>query len=428
MHKVGRRLIPLVIILALIAAGVWYLIQDGEENIGGSIQASGTIETTEVLVSPELSGRIVEVYVRKGEFVQAGDPLMRLDDEILLAQRERAQTALEAAQANLDAAQTGLALSKAALNTAEANHIAVLASTEAEMVPTHQSLDELYENVGVARAQAVQEVASANRSLREAQYALDNFTTPINQQAFAAMEAVSEMEARLEEARQAFEPYKYRSSSDATREEFKEALDEAQSDYDSAIKRLEYETAVESARTQLESAMRDLEALQDGPDPDAVKKLEAMIAALEATPRQAETAVEQAQISQLQADDALEAAKRTLAQAQAEVDLIDVQIKKLTIDAAAPGVVLSHNIEPGEVVQAGSPSMTIGDLDRLTITVYVPEDRYGQLELGMQAQVTVELVPWGGVYCRNRLHRRPGRIHTPQCTNPRRSPDNSVCG
>ena len=210
-----------------------------------------------------------------------------------------------------------------------------------------------------------------------------------------------------------------RSSSDATREEFKEALDEAQSDYDSAIKRLEYETAVESARTQLESAMRDLEALQDGPDPDAVKKLEAMIAALEATPRQAETAVEQAQISQLQADDALEAAKRTLAQAQAEVDLIDVQIKKLTIDAAAPGVVLSHNIEPGEVVQAGSPSMTIGDLDRLTITVYVPEDRYGQLELGMQAQVTVDSFPGEVftaeiVYIADQAEFTPRNVQTPE--------------
>ena len=63
--------------------------EDGEEkHPRGSIGVSGTIETTEVLVSPELSGRIVEVYVRKGEFVQAGDPLMRLDDEILLAQRE----------------------------------------------------------------------------------------------------------------------------------------------------------------------------------------------------------------------------------------------------------------------------------------------------------------------------------------------------
>ncbi len=37
--------------------------------------------------------------------------------------------------------------------------------------------------------------------------------------------------------------------------------------------------------------------------------------------------------------------------------------------------------------------MTIGDLDQLKITVYVPEDRYGEIQLGDQAQVTVDSFP-----------------------------------
>jgi HlyD family secretion protein len=56
-------------------------------------------------------------------------------------------------------------------------------------------------------------------------------------------------------------------------------------------------------------------------------------------------------------------------------------------------VVLSRNLEAGEVIQAGAPAMVVGDLDRLTITVYVPEDRYGRLNLGGSAQVNVDSFP-----------------------------------
>jgi HlyD family secretion protein len=67
-----------------------------------------------------------------------------------------------------------------------------------------------------------------------------------------------------------------------------------------------------------------------------------------------------------------------------------VQIEKLTVSAAVRGVVLSRNIEPGEVVAVGSSAMTIGQLDKLSITVYVPEDRYGEIVLGQEAEVTVD--------------------------------------
>jgi multidrug resistance efflux pump len=340
-----------------------------------------------------LAGRVVEVYADKGETLQVGDPLLRLDDEVLLAQRQRTVKALEAAQANLEAAQAGLELAQATLNSAEANYEAALANAQAELVPLQQGLDDLYQNADVARAQAEVNVAAANRALRETQYMLDNFTVPTNQQDLTAMEGVVVMEAKLADARQAFEPYKYRSSGDPTREEFKEALDEAQSDYDSAVRRLEYETAVERARTTLDKARRDLEAVQDGPNPDDVDKLEARIAAVEAAPGQAGTAVEQARVGLETAQAALKQAQKGLDQVQAELDLIDVQIKKLTVVAMAPGVVLSRNVEPGEVIQPGASVMTIGDYSRLKITVYVPEDRYGQINLEEQARVTVDSFP-----------------------------------
>lgn len=63
------------------------------------------------------------------------------------------------------------------------------------------------------------------------------------------------------------------------------------------------------------------------------------------------------------------------------------------IHAPLAGVVLYRNVEPGEVVAAGAPLITLINPDELTLTVYVPEDRYGQIELGQSYPVTVDSFP-----------------------------------
>ncbi len=66
---------------------------------------------------------------------------------------------------------------------------------------------------------------------------------------------------------------------------------------------------------------------------------------------------------------------------------------KLAVRSASEGVVLNRSVEPGETVTPGSVVMTIGQLDSLTLTVYLPEDRYGQVHLGDTAQIMVDLFP-----------------------------------
>lgn len=57
------------------------------------------------------------------------------------------------------------------------------------------------------------------------------------------------------------------------------------------------------------------------------------------------------------------------------------------------GVVLQRAFEPGELVNPGSTLLTIGDLSTLNLTVYVPEDRYGQISLSQAYSVTVDSFP-----------------------------------
>jgi multidrug resistance efflux pump len=182
---------------------------------------------------------------------------------------------------------------------------------------------------------------------------------------------------------------------------------------------LEYETALKQAEAQLNRAMQDLDKLQDGPDPDDVAVLEARIAAIKVAPRQAAAAVEQARVGLTQAQAMLDQAQSAVAQAQAELDLIEKQLDKAVVYAATSGIVLSRNIEVGEVVQPGAAVMTIGQIDNLTITVYVPEDRYGQINLGEGAQVTVDSFPGETfsatvIYIADKAEFTPRNVQTPE--------------
>src|SRR5690606_28030076 len=57
------------------------------------------------------------------------------------------------------------------------------------------------------------------------------------------------------------------------------------------------------------------------------------------------------------------------------------------------GTVLYRSVEPGEFAAPGAPLVTVADLEHLTLTVYVPEDRYGQILLGESYPVTVDSYP-----------------------------------
>jgi len=357
------------------------------------IQASGVVEAVNVVAAPELSGRVAEVYVEEGDHVRSGDPLFIMDDELLQAEREQILAELESARANLVAAEAGLELARATLKAAEVNVQAAESTAEVEKLPAEQALAELYENVEVARGESLKIVSEASRAVRDAQYQFDNFSIPVNQQDMAAMEALSVMKTRLDEAREAFEPYKYRSSSNPTRQDLKEDLDDAQSDFDSAVRRLEYETNLEKAGANLDKAVNDLAKLQEGPDPDDVVLLEARITAAETAVKQAEASAEQARVGVSRAQAELEQARAALVQANAALNQVDGQIDRLEVRSAVDGVVLLRNVQPGEVIQPGIPALTLGELENLTVTVYITQESYGSIKLGDSAVLTADSFP-----------------------------------
>jgi HlyD family secretion protein len=357
------------------------------------LSASGTIAAREVKVAAEVGGVVKEVNVEESQSVEAGDILFRLDEELMQAQYEQALAALKSAQVNLSTTQIGVELVRATLNSAKISLETARLISKAELLPSMQALDDLYKTAEVATSETQLAVAASNRAVREAQYRLDNFTIPMEQKGLTAMEAVVLMKERLAQARDEFEPYKYKSSSDPTREDLKEALEEAQSEYDSAVRRLEYEASLIRAEAALKKSNEDLALLQDGPNPDDIAILEAHIEVIKAAPNQAEAAVAQAEVGLTQAESAVNQAEALLEQAQAALRVIEVQLNKTIIVAPDSGIVLVRNIEPGETISPGSTVIVIGQMEDVKLIVYVPEDEYGKINLGDDVSVTIDSFP-----------------------------------
>src|SRR2546425_6248302 len=69
--KARRRLIILIAVVA-IGVGGWVL-WPRSTGPAGSIQASGTIEATQVGVAPKIAGRVIKIAVHEGQQVEAGE-------------------------------------------------------------------------------------------------------------------------------------------------------------------------------------------------------------------------------------------------------------------------------------------------------------------------------------------------------------------
>lgn len=89
----------------------------------------------------------------------------------------------------------------------------------------------------------------------------------------------------------------------------------------------------------------------------------------------------------------IEAQRATLAQAEAGLREIDAALANMTLRPAFNGVVTVRHREPGEIVSAGSPVLTVLDRDDRWVRIFVPEDRVGAVQLGQSATLTCDTYP-----------------------------------
>ncbi|MBO6759070.1 MAG: efflux RND transporter periplasmic adaptor subunit [Roseibium sp.] len=82
-----------------------------------------------------------------------------------------------------------------------------------------------------------------------------------------------------------------------------------------------------------------------------------------------------------------------IAAAEAEVRRITAQISDSTIQAPTPGRVLYRLAEPGEVVNAGGPILTLLSLKEVYMEVFLPAREAGLLPIGAEARIVLDALP-----------------------------------
>ncbi len=294
-------------------------------------------------------------------------------------QLEDVRTAAATAQDNLtqaEARQAGLKKNNAA--SASALDAAALAVSDAQAsLEAATQADEAAQDAGqpfyaqIEAARLSWELAKLKLSQAQARQAALEADDAMLQEALDAAQAnVEDAQALVDDAKSAYQSLT--SGEEAARLE--SAWKEAQAALAAlnGMGRGATTTTVEALLNQLEAAaaLRDAAAanlanLQNGARPEQLDAVQAQV----------------------------EAAQAQVDAAQAALNTLDVQINKLTLLAPADGVILTRSIEPGEIALPGASLMVLGLDAEKTITVYVPEERYGEITLGQEASLSVDSFP-----------------------------------
>jgi HlyD family secretion protein len=85
-----------------------------------TVSANGKIQPAkDVSISPYISGEVVELFVKEGEFVKKGVQLAKIDPEIYISNYERAEASFKTAQANQANSKARVAQSKSQFSKAK---------------------------------------------------------------------------------------------------------------------------------------------------------------------------------------------------------------------------------------------------------------------------------------------------------------------
>jgi HlyD family secretion protein len=409
----ARFLIPPAVILAIAVYVVWYLASHREAAPPGTIAASGTIEATEIDISPKVAGHILRLAVDEGSEVKAGQVIAILDGDELKAQVAQARGAYESAQARLADLLRGSREEQ--IRQARAD----LARAQAAVT-------------GARRTLAIAREAYAKRTELQAQ--LVGAQTAYN----AAQDAYKQAQARLalveagprreqiEQARANVEQAKSQSVNAAQNAERAEQLNKS-----GAISGQQLDAAVaqrDAANAALAAAQARLSELEAGSRSEDIEQARAAAAQaksqldgaertlatvkqlyadrlalsqqVETAQTQFNTASEQARAAKAQLDlliagptsDAIAAARGQVEQARGALAAARAMTQYLKVTAPADGTVILKNVELGELVTAGMPIVRIANLDSVWVRVYVPEPEM-RVKIGDRAEVVTDAFP-----------------------------------
>jgi len=409
-----KKFLVIVIILAVVALGVWRTSKIFKERKEASqetevslpavevqVMKSGVIKdelslvgnivaASEVTVSPKVGGKVVKILVDEGSKVNENDIIAKIQDTELKLQVQQAEAAVEAATVGLDQAK---------------------------------SLSEVRVRSQVAQAQAG--FSSAEAALKQVQDLAEKRTLSQTEQAEAGLAALKaslkkiKAGARDEEKRQI----------EATVQQVKAGLDNAKADLErienlfaeGAISKQTLDatrTGVTVAEAQYEAAQQQLKLVETGARDEDILAVESQVRQAEAGLELAksmtdakswEQDIEMAQAGYNQAKAGLDTAKSLenaksweaeitaagtgLKQAEAALGLAKEMLNNATITAPISGIVSQRFLDKGSMAAPGVPLFIIVDMDKVKAVVDVTEADIAKVSPGKEAYISVKALP-----------------------------------
>ena len=192
--NLSSKILKISLLAALTIVSFGILSGCGNGNEKNTIEASGNIETTDVVVSSRVNGNIQKILIDEGSRVKVGDTVMILDHETLDYQLDQALAAVKIAKAQLELLKIGarkedIQQGKDALRQTQVN----LSLAE----QNKERMTKLYASNSVTKKQYDDAVAAYDLAKSQVNAATENLKKLKN---YARPEEITQAEANVQKA------------------------------------------------------------------------------------------------------------------------------------------------------------------------------------------------------------------------------------
>ncbi|MDB9822210.1 efflux RND transporter periplasmic adaptor subunit [Deltaproteobacteria bacterium] len=296
---------------------------------------SGSLEATQAELSFQTSGKVVNVLVDEGESVKKDQILALLDKSEFQAGYEQVKANLDASRKNLQQAELTLDIYR-------------------KILP-----------VEVERAEAGVDGLRARVAEMESGYRVQDIEK--------GKLALSALKTALEVAQKDKERYDRLFNEKIVSEKERDAVD------------LRFETVL----NEYESARANFEQLEEGFRKESVRASRAKLAEGEAVLKQARSNLKKIEITEKE----VEAALARVQASEAALRLAETRLGFTELTAPFKGIVVSRNVEPGEVISPGREVFSLADLSIMDLKIFVDETDIGRVKPGQKTEIKVDSFP-----------------------------------
>jgi HlyD family secretion protein len=326
----------ILISCALLLVGVGTFVYFGQRNIRTTqIFYSGTIEAIRSDLAFQVTGRVQKVYVDEGQWVEKGRLLAEIDFSEFQARLDQIMANLVSSEETLKQAQIIYELNRKILPLEVERAEASVKALKAQL----EEAETGYRAEEVAQAKIVMD--SAEAIMNEARREKDRFDK-LYEKKIIARQDKDKVDLRYETAVKDYERAKeaYRLSRSGFR---KETIEAARARYYEGLAALQQ---AKSNLLKIESAQQDIKV-----------------------------------------------AKARMEANKATVSLARIELAHTCLIAPFSGIILSRNVEPGEVVTIGREVLSVSDITRVDLKIFVDQTEIGHVNQGQKVKVKIDTFP-----------------------------------